>query len=240
MNISSAKLQAAHEMLEKMRLENPTAEIVRQQKIEGVHVVLTDEDGVVEAVDSLFRRKSITGRKCSVLQKPNDSRNDEANLAIRFAMYSKTPVVTQLVNVNSAGHEYLNVISILPKRYTNPRGIMRVVGFYSFQIPMNTVDLGQYIPPVELPAIDVYRPEMGEVVWYRRENSFRKGRIVTTLFRTYVVEDLDRDIKYMGIDDVWPIDYVESLREKLKNRHWRRTGKPKRKITPLYRKEYGA
>lgn len=206
-------VEIAKARLEELRLDNPDIKTVSEQRLGGIHVVLTDKNAVVEAVDSLFEEKSIIGKNCSVLQNSDDPRNDEGNAEIRFAMYTKTPTSTYLINLTPTGHEFINVISIVPKFYTNYRNRTMLVGFYSFQFPLYEVTIEKFRPPVPLTVKELFCPENGEFVWFRVGQSFKKGHVVGSLSRTFIVREEKSTYEYCGVEDVWSIDYVESLRD---------------------------
>lgn len=227
-NVAIAKAR-----LEELRLDKTDAKSISEQSLEGMHVVLTDAEAVVEAVDSLFEKKSIIGKKCSELQNRDDPRNDEGNSAIRFYMYVRQPVVTHLINLTPSGHEFINVISIVPKFYTNYHDETKLVGFYSFQFPLYEVTIEKFRPPPPPTVKELFCPEKGELVWFRVDQVFKRGHVIETLFRTYIVREVKSKYDYCGVEDVWPIDYVESLRDKKVETHWRRRSPKKPTIAYL-------
>ena len=226
-------VEVAKARLKDMRLENASIRTVSGYRLSGMHVILTDAQAVVEAVDALFDRKSIVGKNCSGLQNRDDPRNAEGNMSIRFGMHVRSPTVVHLINVTPSGHEFINVISIVPKMYTNFHGETQCVGFYSFQFPLRTVTVEKFRPPVPLTVQETFIPDTGELVWFRVDTEFKKGHVVGCLHRTFIVREVTSKYDYCGVEDVWPIDYVESLRGAEERRHWRRaahSGTP----APLY------
>lgn len=204
-------MDTAREMLQKMRLPKVNEEMVSKQRMRGIHIVFTDTKAIVKAVDRLFEKRNIIGNNCAQLQNRNDPRNDEGNIAIRFAMQTRSPVITELINLNEDGHEFINLISIIPVSYTNYRGQTLLTGFYSFQFPMGTVTV--YRPPVALTAKEKFIPEKGELLWYRVGDAFQKGRMIESSDSTYIIRDEKSEYEYCGVTDVWPLDHVVSLRE---------------------------
>ncbi len=225
---ASSDLSPIHQavgMLKTMRLPTADKYAVSEHRVPGMHVVLTDTEANVEAVDFLFERKDVVGKKCSVLQNRNDPRNTEGNCSIRFAMRTGTTVVTYLINVDAYGHEFLNLISVVPKFHTRLRGDKVVSGFYSFQCPMPALMVKRF-RPVHLSVKETFIPDIGEAVYYRVNDTYSRGSVVDVLFRTYVVRDSVSKYEYCGIEDVWPMDYIRSMRRSVnKYRHRKLPGK---------------
>lgn len=207
--------------LKTMRLGISDRHEISRQRIPNTRVILTDAQGIVEAVDALFERKDVVGKNCNVLQHRDDPRNTEGNCSIRFAMRTRTPVVTYLINVDACGHEFLNIISIVPKLHKSFWGKTCLSGFYSFQCPMPSITVERFRPCL-LSVKDTFIPDMNEVVYYRVGESYGRGRVINTLHNTYVIRDEVSKYNYCGIVDVWPIDYVASMRQDTPDTHWRR------------------
>lgn len=218
----------AANMLKDMRIENPGQTTVSEYRgPPGMYAVFTDVEAIVQTVSPDFEPKSVIGKKCSKLQNKDDPRNDDGNSQIRFYMYVRQPVVVKLINKTPKGHEFINVISIIPHFYTNWHGETALVGFYSLQFPMGHVTIEKFRPPVPLTVKEKFRPDMGELVWFRVGEAFERGHAIGHLHRTFIVREVESKYEYVGIVDVWPIDYVESLREKNPGRRRRRRARPK-------------